>query len=329
MKRIFALILICALLLSGCAGQGSSHQVTYLNLFDTVTTILSCSGTEADFQQQAQQIYQQLHTYHQLFDIYNDYPGINNLKTVNDQAGIQPVQVDPAVIQLLKACKEYYALTEGKVNVAMGSVLRLWHEARKTGIVPDREALEKAAAHTDFENVILNEADGTVFITDPAQSLDVGAVAKGWAAQQVAENAPAGMLISVGGNVCVTGPKTEAGDPWVVGIQDSDGAEAYLHTLRVSGGAVVTSGDYQRYFTADGQKYHHIIDPDTQMPAVYWRSITVICSDSALADALSTALFVLPLDQGRALAEKCGVQALWVDQAGEESMTPGFSALLQ
>lgn len=327
MKKILIFLLAAALLLGGCGSQPKQHSVTYLNLFDTVTTILASGSTEEVFQQNAADIYTQLYRYHQLFDIYQDYNGINNLKTVNDQAGIAPIAVDPAIIALLQDCKGYYELTGGKVNAAMGSVLKLWHEARESGQLPDSRALEKAAAHTDFDNVIIDKDASTVYISDPALSLDVGAIAKGWAVQQVAQASPEGMLISVGGNVCVTGTKAN-GDPWVVGIQNPNGGD-YLHTIGVSSGAVVTSGDYQRYVTVDGVNYHHIIDPETRMPSAYWRSVTVVCADSALADALSTALFLLPLEQGQALAEHCGAQALWLNAEGEEYMTQGFRELLQ
>ena len=158
--------------------------------------------------------------------------------------------------------------------------------------------------------------------------LDVGAVAKGWAVQRVAEESPTGLLISVGGNVCATGPKDETGTPWVVGINDPDGGE-YLHTIYNADASVVTSGDYQRYFVVDGKPYHHIIDPDTRMPGSLWRSVTIVCGDSGLADALSTALFLLPLEEGQALAEKCGAEVLWMDTTGELFYTPGFRELIK
>ena len=334
MKRFFSVLLLVSLLLSGCAGQGTperkQYNATFLTLFDTVTTVIGFAESEQAFKEKVQPIHDALLKYHQFFDIYEEYEGISNLKTVNDRAGVAPVLVDKAIIDLLTDCETYYTLTGGKVNAAMGSVLRLWHDARTAGIndpvnarLPEADLLAQAAEHMDFDKIVIDPENATVFITDPEMSLDVGAIAKGWAAQRVAEASPKGMLISVGGNVCATGPKDANGTPWVIGIQNPNGGE-YLHTIYVSGGAVVTSGDYQRTYTVDGKQYHHIIDPDTRMPAVYWRSVTVVCEDSGLADALSTALFILPREEGQALAEKCGAQALWLDTAGNLHTTPGF-----
>jgi len=273
--------------------------------------------------------------YHQLFDIYNEYEGISNLKTINDMAGQAPVEVDRRIIDLLLDCKEYYVLSGGMVNVAMGSVLKLWHNARNEGIndplnakLPDMEQLTEASKHADLNAVILDEEKSTVYISDPELQLDVGAVAKGWSAQRVAETAPKGLLISVGGNVCATGPKDEKGTPWVVGVQNPAG-DNYLHTIYVSEESVVTSGDYQRCYVVGGKLYHHIIDPETLLPGTYWRSVTIVCGDSGLADALSTALFLLPLEEGKLLAEKCSAEAMWVDADENQYYSSGFQALIR
>ena len=335
-RRLFLLCLVMCLL-GGCsaesAPQQTSYTATFLDLFDTVTTVVGYAPSKQEFEAQAQQIHDQLAHYHGLFDIYHPYEE-NNLYTVNELSGNAPVTVSPVILELLADCKDYYDLTGGRVNVAMGAVLQLWHEARTAGIqnpaqakLPDADALSQAVQHTDMENLVLDMDAGTVFFRDPQMRLDVGAIAKGWAAQKVAQAAPAGMLISVGGNVCATGPKP--GDtPWVIGIQNPEGGE-YLHTVYVKTGAVVTSGDYQRTYWVGDQSYHHIIDPDTQMPARYWRSVTVVCEDSALADALSTALFLLPLQQGRVLVQAAGAQAYWLDTQGQEFTTPGFDAIIR
>ena len=337
MKRVVSLLLLLCLFLTGCAPavkkepEKKQYTASFLDVFDTVTTMAGKAENEEVFRTTTQKIHDELMQYHQLFDIYKDYEGINNLKTINDNAGIAPVTVDPRIIDLLKDCKTYHELTHGMVNPAMGSVLQLWHVARNDGIndpahayLPKQEKLEAAAEHMDFASVIIDEAASTVYISDPDARLDVGAVAKGWSAQRVAENAPAGLLLSVGGNVCATGPKDVNGTPWVVGIQDPNGGDQYLHTLYLTKGSLVTSGDYQRAYVVDGELYHHIIDPNTLYPSTLWRSVTILCDDSGLADALSTALFLLSLEEGQALLEQTGAQAMWVDRAGEQFYSPGF-----
>lgn len=334
MARTVCVLLVLSLLLGGCGKKQTRYTKTYLDLFDTVTTVVGFGSSEAEFGGKAQAIYQDLRYYHRLFDIYHDYEGLNNAKTINDQAGIAPVQVDDALIQLLLDCRDYYEMTDGKVNVAMGGVLKLWHDARKEGLedpehakLPSQTELQAAAEYMSFENVVIDEEAGTVYITDARTQLDLGAVGKGWATQRVAENAPEGFLISVGGNVCATGPKPEGA--WTIGIQNPDAPDTNLHTVSLSRGSIVTSGDYQRTYQVNGKDYHHIIDPETLLPATQWRSVTVMCEDSGLADALSTALFLMDLDQGKALAAQCDADVLWVSANGETFMTDGFAAVTQ
>ena len=336
-RRVFALALAGALLLSGCAAHTAPeeelhrYEASFLTLFDTVTTIVGYAHTEEDFRRTAQDFHDGLLEYHQLFDIYHDYDGMNNLKTVNDRAGGDPVEVDRRIIDLLLFCRELEQLTSGRVDVTMGSVLALWHDARSEGVddpehaaLPDAGALEEAAKHTGFHLLEIDEQASTVRLADPLARLDVGAVAKGYAVEQVCRTAPAGLLVSVGGNVRAIGPKA-GGEPWVVGVQEPDGnKQDYLHTLYLSDQSVVSSGDYQRYYTVDGKRYHHIIDPDTLHPGARWRAVTVVCPDSGLADGLSTALFLLSQEAGSELARQCGAQALWVAPDGTLSYTDGF-----
>ena len=340
-KRVVS-VLLAALLLTGCAGpqtqkQPAIYEASFLTLFDTVTVLKGTAENQEAFTETARAMQEQLEHYHRLFDVYNDYPDLNNLKTVNDMAGIAPVKVEQPIIDLLKDCRNYYDLTGGKVNVAMGAVLKLWHDARQAGLddpgnakLPDMEALRTAAQHRSFDAIVIDEEASTVYISDPEVRLDVGAVAKGWSAQRVAEQLPSNMLLSIGGNVCATGPKTAEGTPWVIGVQDPEGAgNDYVHTLYVTGGSYVTSGDYQRAFLVDGKVYHHIIDPETLMPSNYWRSVTIVCDDSGLADALSTALFVMTQEQGQKLLDKCGAMAMWIDGKGNVYYSPGFEEMIR
>ncbi len=338
MKRILALLLTLVLL-TGCGNSSGTmtqkqYQATFLELFDTVTTVVGYAESEEEFRRISEEIRDRLQEYHQLFTIYEDYEGINNIKTINDQAGTAPVKVDPRIIEFLLDCRSYYEKTEGRVNVAMGSVLSLWHEARSESIenpeyayLPKEEELKEGALHIGFDTIIIDEKEQTVFITDPKQSLDVGAIAKGWSVQKVCEQAPEGLLISVGGNVQATGPKPIGS--WVVGVQDPSAPDEFLHTLYIGKGCVVSSGDYQRYYQVEGKNYHHIIDPDTLYPAQRWRMVTIVCEDSGLADFLSTALFLLPRKEGEALAEEFGAHALWMDKEGNRYYSSGFEELIR
>ena len=330
--------MLTACLLTACAAPAETeagprqYQATFLDVFDTVTTVMGYAESEEDFSQTAQAAHDLLLEYHQLYDIYNDYEGLNNLKTVNDAAGTAPVTVDNRILDLLLLCRALYDESGGKVNAAMGSVLTLWHEAREDSIddpahayIPAEDAIQAALEHISFDSVVLDEEASTVYLTDPEQSLDVGAVAKGYAAGKVAETLPEGMVLSLGGNICVTGAKP-GGSPWVVGIQDPDGSTDYAARLDITTGAVVTSGDYQRYYTVDGVTYHHIIDPDTGYPARYYRAVTVVCGDSGLADALSTAVFTMDEESGRALLARYGAGAYWIYPDGSAAWTEGLEA---
>ena len=344
MFRKWLFLVLATMILAGCGMsreinevkvEKKQYQASFLNLFDTVTTILGYAETEEEFEKITDDIYDKLEKYHQLFDIYNEYEE-NNIKTINDQAGIAPVKVDEEIIELLLDCKEYYYLTEGKVNVAMGSVLNLWHEAREDGInnpldakLPDETALKEAALHCNIEDVVIDEDASTVYIADPKLRLDVGAVAKGWATEKVCREIPEGLLVSVGGNVRATGPKP--GDvSWVVGIESPwKDTPDYVHTLYVNRECVVTSGDYQRYYTVDGESYHHLIDPETLYPGKQWKAVSIVCEDSGLADALSTALFLLSKEEGEKIAKQYGAYAMWIASEEEIYYSDGFETIIK
>ncbi|MBP5253846.1 MAG: FAD:protein FMN transferase [Lachnospiraceae bacterium] len=343
MRKRAAVLLVAAVLLSGCAvfapscgyGQLKRYETSFLDVFDTVTYVKGYALSEEAFRKDADAVHETLVKYHRLYDIYHTYDGIANLKTVNDRAGTEPVRVDREILDLLLFARSVSEETGGAVDVTLGAVLSLWHEAREyaaahpgDAYVPSGEALREAARHTGFGLLEIDEEAGTVFLTDPDARLDVGALAKGFATARAAEQAPAGMLLSVGGNVAATGPKPD-GTPWVVGVVDPDGGEGYTHTLEIGRTSVVTSGDYQRYFTAGGIRYHHIIDPDTGYPSRRWKAVTVIAGDSGIGDALSTALFILGREAGEKLLLLHGAEGMWVGQDGTEYFSDGFPAYIR
>lgn len=345
MKKIFCLYFVLSLFLSstGCASEPTyqKHQLEYFDLFDTVTIVIVYTHTDEEFEKYTDIIYDEMLRIHQLCDIYNSYDGINNLYTVNINAGVAPVQVDPTIIDLLSLARDAYDTSNGSVNAAMGSVLRIWHDFRQQGIenpelasLPTQEELEATGNHMDFYDVEINEDECTVFLKDAEMSLDVGALAKGFAVQCAIEKArAAGMssgFISAGGNVYVVGKPMDGRDAWVIGIQNPDTSDAenqIYDTLQVTDIACVTSGDYQRYYEVDGVRYPHIIDPQTLYPVNRYKSVSVLLDNSGVADMLSTALFILPYEEGLALANKYDAQALWIFQNDSVRMTEGYQAL--
>jgi len=328
-----AALLLLLLFLSGCAGKSETkkrYQISTTELFDTVSVIVGYAESERTFRDTADRMIAELKEYHQLYDIYHTYEGLTNLKSLNDAAGGEALAVDGRILDLLDLARTLWGKSGGKVDVTLGAVLRLWHEAREAGLAhpesaapPDPEALEKAARHTGFELLEIDREAGTVRLTDPEASLDVGALAKGFACQRVCSRFEAGYLVNLGGNVYATGPKPEAGGAWGVGIQDPDGSD-YLYAVTLEKGAVVTSGDYQRYFEAEGKRLHHLIDPDTLQPAARWRSVTILAEDSGIADGLSTALFLMDREAGEALLGEYGAEAAWISPAGEMLYTEGY-----
>ena len=340
--RWIIILLTFIIALTGCTKKETSgialerYSATYLSLFDTVTSIVGYAESEEEFNTITKQIHDEMLTYHRLYDIYNTYDGIVNLKNVNDTAGIAPVKVDQRIIDLILFSKEIYKESNHKVNIALGSVLALWHEAREYGLydplnayLPDMDELIAESKHCDLDKVIVDDDNNTVFFEDPNIRLDVGAIAKGYATQKAIENIDISLLISVGGNVASTKSKPD-GSPWVVGLQDTQKSEGnYKQKVILDKGAVVTSGDYQRYYEVDGVQYHHIIDPDTLMPAKYWKAVSVIVPDSGVADGLSTALFLMNQEDGQRLLDKYNRVALWTDKDGNEYQSNGFDSVIK
>ncbi len=320
MKKLLA-VLACAVFLAGCSPAPKRYNAVYTDVFDTVTEFTAYCSSQEEFDGMSERVHGELLRLHEIFDIYNEYPGIVNACSLNGAGGAE-TEVPDDLIELINMGIDWHKKTGGQLNIALGSVLSLWHECRENGTLPDENELLKRAGHCDIEKIAVTE--NSVTLTDPGMSLDFGAIAKGYAVGRAAEilkeNGLEDFAISCGGNVVTSGKKPYG--KWEIGIENPDGG--LITTVSVSDEAVVTSGDYQRFVMIDGKRYHHIIDPKTLYPAEKWRSVTVICPDSALADALSTSLFCLDLEDGMKLLEDCKAEAMWVSQDGEVTKTPGF-----
>ncbi len=346
-KICFALLIICCALSACSKNPGDSvgsgmrkHSAEYADLFDTSAEFTAFTATDDDFAEYSRAFQTEVSELTKLFDIYNEYPGVNNLYTVNKNAGVAPVEVDARIIDMLSFSVEAYEKTDGAVNVALGPVLKIWHDFREEGMadpeaarLPELEDLKEAKKLCDINNVIIDREKSTVFLAKPGMSLDVGAVAKGYATKVAAvklkEMGCGSFVINMGGNVYVGGkPAEKTRQYWGVGVQDPGfGSGNIFDTIYLNDKAIITSGNYQRYYTVNGKNYCHIIDPETLFPSETFAGVTIICEDAAVGDMLSTALFIVQKDKGEKLLAEFGADALWIDDNGGISYTDGYKAV--
>lgn len=354
MKKVLAglmTIVMLASVFTGCNREVKSEYTKYsesfFDTFDTLTRVVAYTKTEDEFKTYFDKIHSRFQELHRLYDIYNSYEGINNVKTINDNAGIKPVEVNKDIIDLMVFAKEWADKTGSKTNIAMGPVLKIWHDYRDEGMdnpnnakLPPMEDLKRAEKYTDLSKVVIDTKKSTVYLPDKRMSLDVGSIAKGYATEVVAKEIMAAGLksgiISAGGNVRVLGkPLDGVRERWGIGIQSPEKAivsdeNDELDVLFLNNASVVTSGDYQRYYVVDGKVYHHLIDPKTLMPGDYYRAVSIVAEDSGLADFLSTTAFLMPYEESRKLIESIqGVEALWVTKDGKIEATDGMKKIMK
>lgn len=297
----------------------AKQSFTYTGGFDTVLFLTAYDMTSANGQAKADELNSIFNDYSQLFDIYNNYDGLNNIKTINDNAGIEPVVVSEEIIDMLQLSKQLYDLSDGEFDITQGAVFKVWHNYReqglednandKLGAIPTFEELQDASVCTGWDYVEINEEESTVYINDACASLDVGGIAKGYATEKIRtyaqESLDNAFIINAGGNSALVNQKSD-GSLWGVGVADPNNPNSTLLAISVGANqSVVTSGDYQRFYVGeDGNRYSHIIDPQTLYPPTYWRSVSIICNDGGIADGLSTILFTLDYESGLAVLEK-------------------------
>lgn len=345
--KVMILILLLNIIITGCSSEDKYEKFgdTFWDSFDTVTQVVGYAKTEEEFKDYMEIIHDRFLELHKYYDKYNSYEGMNNIKTINDNAGVAPVKVDKEIIDLLKFSLDWYDKTSGKTDITIGPVIDLWNDCRENAelnpedaVTPEFEKLEEASKLMNINDIVIDEEKSTVYLRKKGMSLDVGSVAKGYAtelvAREIEEKGLKSVLISAGGNIRGVGkPLDNVREKWGVGIQNPDvnlfGDSNLLDTVYINDMSVVTSGDYQRYYFVDGKRMHHIIDPDTLYPGDHYRAVTVVVKDSGLADYLSTTLYLLPYDESSKLVESLdGVEAMWVFPDGEIRSTEGMKKIM-
>lgn len=287
--------------------------------FNTEFRLIGLTNSKRDFDRQFELFKSTITDLNQHFDRYAAYEGVSSLYTVNQMAGIAPVKVDPRVIELLKISKTMYDLSDGIFDVTAGAIFEIWHEYREEakmngglGPTPDLDRLAIAAECIGWDLIEIDEVNSTIFITKSCASLDLGGIAKGYAAdkatQAIEEAGLTRALISAGlSSINLLGLKEED-KPWNIGV--ANGVENIEMPFNV---AISTSGiDQQNYVDENGVFYHHLVNPKTQLPVNHFRSVVVVSEDATIGDTLSTILFLKTLEEGKAFLER--LQAAYPNQ---------------
>lgn len=321
-KKAIAVLVIMALLLTGCSGFGGKRGLTYTDtLFDTVIKVEIFDAVDEKVIKGCEKL---CIKYDAMFSRTNENSEVSKI----NHAGGNPVEVSAETITLIKKGLYYGKLSNGVFDISVAPLVDKWDFKAETPALPDAGALAEAVGHVNYKNILIK--NNTVTLTDPAAGIDLGAIAKGYIADQLKkylkEQGVKHALINLGGNVLAIGKKAD-GSPFNIGIQKPfDEAGKPITSVKIDDQSLVSSGNYQRYFEIDGKNYHHILEPNTGYPVDNdLSSVSIITNSSLTADALSTTCFLLGKDKGMALIDKLdNVDAVFITKDNQIHYSKNF-----
>lgn len=349
-KRKISLLVVIALLFSLLASCKPKVRMKFsFDYFDSFDTLVKATGyffTQEEADKFDKKLAERLKYYDNLFDCHKEHEGVNNVYTINKMAGKEKVKVDAALLDLISQSKTLGLKYDSRVNIAFGAVIELWEKSMTEALendelkaaTPDIEVLKERAKYASLNNIIIDKEESTVYITDERTKINLGSVAKGYAVElicnELKEDGFDSVVLSAGGNVKTIGqPNGETKRKWTIGVENpysasemKEGDSEIYDILYTMDKAIVTSGDYQRYFYGlDNVKYNHIIDTRTLSSARNFRAVTVITKDSGIADFLSTLLFTLTYEEGaEVIKDFPDTEALWINFDNTEFYTDGL-----
>lgn len=321
-KALTALILCLALCLSGCQSKAEvQSQSRVIFYFDTVVTV----NVYTDDTRVLDEMEAECLRYEKLLSKTIEGSDVWNINHANGER----VAVSPETRELIGKAQEFALLSDGRFDITVEPCVALWDfTGENIGVLPDADELAAAAEKVDWTKIDMNE-EGVLL--PEGMSIDLGAIAKGYISDRIAdflaENGVESALLNVGGNIRTLGVKPDGSD-WRIGIQDPEGVrdQSIIGLVTTGDGAVVTSGIYERGFTLDGVVYHHILDPNTGWSVQNeLAGVSIVTKEACTADALSTTVFTMGLEEGTKFIESLeDVDAIFVTRDGEVSWTSGL-----
>lgn len=240
--------------------------------------------------------------------LFTTYKADSQTNLINEHAGIQPVKVDSEVFDLIERSIGISRITQGAFDITYGSIDKsLWNFDKTMTQLPSVETALKMVHLINYNNIILDKEKGTVFLKDKGMRIGFGGIGKGYAAEMaknklIANKVQSG-IINASGDLTSWGLQPN-GKPWTIGIANPDQPAAAFSYLEISGKAVATSGNYEKYILINGKKYSHTIDPKTGLPITGIKSVTVISGNAEFADAMATPIAVMGIKAGLYLVDQ-------------------------
>ena len=300
---ILGLIFYAFLCHNSFAGTLEKYQKSY-SLMGSAFEIAVITDSETNANKTIEIAYNEIVRIEKLISSWDEK---SETTLINNNAGIKPVKVSEELFKLIRRAKKVSGLSNGAFDISYASMDRLWKFDGTMTKLPSSDKITASVSKINYNNIILDETEYTVFLKMKGMKIGFGAIGKGYAANKARKllkaNGVASGMINAGGDMIAWGNGLN-GEKWKVGIADPKKEKAYVSWLELNEMAVVTSGDYERYAMIDDVRYAHIIDPRTGYPAVGLKSVTIICPDAELADALATTIFVLGQEKGLELVNK-------------------------
>lgn len=237
---------------------------------------------------------------------------------INRNAGIKPVKVDREVFDLIRRSKRISEITQGAFDITYGSIDKsLWNFDREMKVLPDRFTAQQLVRLINYRNVILNEKKGTVFLAEKGMRIGFGGIGKGYAAEMakilLQRNGVQSGIVNAAGDLVTWGYQPD-GRPWTIGIADPNAVRQQFSSLVITNMAVATSGNYEKFVMIDGKKYSHTIDPKNGMPVTGIKSVTIICPNAEVADAIATPVMIMGIKVGLDLINQMrGIGCIIID----------------
>jgi thiamine biosynthesis lipoprotein len=250
----------------------------------------------------------------------------SDVTRINRSAGKERVKVSPETFEVIQKAQEISELSEGGFDITVGSLTELWRKAREKKITPPVEDVKEKLGLVNFKNIETDQ-EGKVFLKKKGMAIDLGGIAKGYAVDRAFELLKSlgykNLIANAGGDLRVGGLKNN--QPWSIGIQNPRESQKILARISVSDTAIAASGDYEKFFSYGGKRYHHIFNPRDGFPTEGCQSVTIVTKDCITADGLATAVFVLGAEKGYSLCQKLDrIECLIVDKEGKIIFSPGL-----